>query len=857
MRFNLKLLYDECKYFAITENFTVFTERNGSNDKTRNCPLNYIYFSFTLTDNTVPQTSASGDLLLATHPSEELASSTLNPDIELTTEQDEGTTEQWFTMTPSTTHDAMGRNPITSSRPVQVLYDENGHEILKQEEVEVKAASKHKQGGSSTVSMKSKTPAKHKTTVAGVSSSTNAPSTSEDVDSTEMLEFTNASEEIPPEHSISSQDGGITDLPSLKNKHTGKVSMTTPSISKSTLELKHASTTTGSLEMSKAATITTESMLPTKQKPHTKVKTTIGTFLTKTPTTAVTKNTEINTPSTLNSQTFPFYTSHTEKFTTVTENRLTNMENGNHVSEDITNVHPKTPTEATIHGEHLLEDYLYENYDYYDDDLYGENYPQQGVSTTIKNTEKFKETVNNHKVTFSSIGTFAALSQKSTPASQTVNPSYHPLETKTSISSTTFSHLVSQKNKFKPTIPTSPQQENFHSNPTTTSGIKPLQKPFLPNILHENHQIGKVPAKKPLVPTTSHETSNIDTRTTTQIPVVEQPQVSTFYPLTDISEEVNIITIDNHRPPTAPLDEPKLSKPTYNPLIITTPESDVKYENTIENGDSNVEINKLSTVEMKPTIDFTLLSDDKTTNDHNNEISDNTAWETKYTTLINNHGVKYPFPTVLIPHTTKDSVDTVSSIDVLSTGSTGNTAQESKFTTLQNNHGVKYPFPTIIIEQTTRDDLVTESSGVKSTFVNTAGQDFTADTTSKSQITDNSITTSVELKPTNTFDYTTTHAKTTPNDLNSITTESQTISTPSDSSTRTRSTNLPSTVYDTIYATNGTKTSNYNRTTPEEDISTTISIDFTDSTPLTTNTPFPITATTEIDLTSADYKQGE
>lgn len=853
------MLFDDCKNVTITENFTVFTERNGSNDKIRNCPLNYIYFSFTLTDNTVPQTSASGDLLSATHPSEELDPSTLNPDIELTTEQDEGTTAQWFTMTPSTTHDTIGRNPITSSRPVQVLYDENGHEIVKQEEVEVKTASKHKHGGSSTVSMKSKTPTKHQTTVAGVSSSTNVPSTLGDVDSTEMSEFTNASEEITPEHSISSlQDGSRTDLPSLKNKHTGEVSTTTPSYSKSTLELKHVSTTTESLESSKVETITTESMLPTKQKPNTKVKTTMGTFLTKIPTTTViTKNTEIHTPSTLNSQTFPFYTSHTEKLTTDTENQLTNMENSNQVSEDITDVHSKTPTEATIHGEHLLEDYLYENYDYYDDDLYGENYPQQGASTTIKNTEKFKETVNNHKVTFSSIGTFAALSQKSTPASQTVNPSYYPLETKNSISSTTYSHSSSQKNKFKPTIPTSPQQDNFNSKPTPTFGVKPLQKPFLPNILHENQQIGKVPMKKPLLPTTSPETSNIDSRTTTQMPVVEQSQVSTFFPLTDISEEVNIVTIDNHRPPTAPLDEPKLSNPTYNPLIMTTSESDDNYESTVENGNSNVETDKLSTVEVKPTVDFTLLSDDKTTNDHNNEISDITALESKYTTLINNHGVKYPFPTILIPHTTKDSVETVSSIDVLSTDSTGSATQETKFTTSQNNHGVKYPFPTIIIEQTTKDALVTESSGIKSTFVNIAGQDSTVETTSKSQITENSITTGVEFKPTNTFDYTTTHAKTTPNDLNSIATESQTISTQSDSSTRTPSTDLPSTVYDTVYTTNDTKTSNSNHTTSEENISTTISIDLTDSTPLTSNTPIPITTTTEIDLTSADYKQGE
>ncbi|CAL1260800.1 unnamed protein product [Larinioides sclopetarius] len=628
-------------------------------------------------DSTVAQTSTSDVILLATNQDDELASaSTLNPDLELTTEQREDTTEQWFTTTLGTKHENLGRNPIVPHRPIHVLYDEHGNEIVNQEHFEESPPSKFGLTNSPTSPMTRKPPT--------TTSDKDIPSTADETSS--QFEMTSTTVAPPAFSGVSNSTELVESTTEADtSKQTVEKSQETSTISEYTVSLERDLNETSTVFVTKETEMTTvtvpEFLNPTYS--HTSdsgnveiteyatntnfsddtekssVDTTLSKFEVSTASSAA--NTELITLSvsnfnetsdtTLDSKPTTSHTEDIQKLTTV-------YGMNNPVLTTTVATHNVGASEATIHGDHWMDD-LYDYYDYYLDPFYEHNI-HISESKPNKSAEVPLETINNHKITLSPIGTFDALVQEKNPPSSNSRPSGETLHTENSFETTSSLDLTTSvplKDDSQTSRPTIPNEIKTHSKVTPGPIRKRPQKPFLPSIPQERPSIKK-PSKQPvIVPSTENAKES-----TTMDFVSENIELTTYQPIPDSIINViktTIVTIDNHRPPVLDNSSPSLPpSPVYKP-VNDTENKEGATENFIM--ETTVDPDKFSMPDI--VYDSTEEIKQNATDSTNIYPIDNSINDVKETTLdASTHipTIRYPFPTILMKHTTKRPVITES-----------------------------------------------------------------------------------------------------------------------------------------------------------------------------------------------------
>ncbi|GIZ04345.1 serine proteinase stubble [Caerostris extrusa] len=207
-------------------------------------------------DSTIAHTTPSSDVIsLATHQDDEIATSTFNPDIALTTEQSEGTTEQWFTTTSDTNYNNLGRNPIVPHRPVIVLYDEHGNEIINQEHFEETVIS----GQNKKTSTQSMSEITSSTTTEMVSSTTDVSLEEFKAKSTNVPTYTTETFEIneTPTTVLDHTEMNIETTISTKKPATTLETIILPENTVSITDLDESSVVSSSEEKDDRSTITT------------------------------------------------------------------------------------------------------------------------------------------------------------------------------------------------------------------------------------------------------------------------------------------------------------------------------------------------------------------------------------------------------------------------------------------------------------------------------------------------------------------------------------------------------------------------------------------------------------------------
>ncbi|GBL89637.1 Serine proteinase stubble [Araneus ventricosus] len=771
-------------------------------------------------DSTVAQTSTSDVILLATNQDDELASSsTLNPDLELTTEQREDTTEQWFTTTSGTKHENLGRNPIVPHRPVQVLYDEHGNEIVNQEHFEEVPVSKFGHTNSPTSPMTRKPPTTT-TTNKDLPSTTDEASSQFEITSTTVppSEFSDVSNSTELLESTTEAD---------TSKQTVEKSQETSTISEYTVSLERDWSETNSVFITKETEMTTvtipellnytyshtsdsgnmestESTTNTNfsdDTEKTSVDTTLSTLEVSTASSA--ENTEIINSSASNFNETSDTTFDTKPTTSHTEEvqKSTSVDGVNiPVLTTTVATHNAEASEATIHGDHWMDD-LYDYYDYYLDPFYDHNV-HISESKPNKSTEVPLETINNHKITFSPLGTFDALVQEKNQHSSNSHPSGETMHTENSFEATIsldLSTTVPPKDDSQTSRPAITNEIKTHSKVTPGPVRKRPQKPFFPSIPQERPSIKK-PSKPPV---TVPSTENTKESTNTDF-VSENIEPTTYDPIPDSIINVTkttIVTIDNHRPPVHELGSSSQSLP---PSPVYKPVTDI--------GDKAGLTENFIT---ESTVDPDMFPISDTTYDSTEEIKQNATDATSIYTIDN-----------LI-----------------------NDVKETAWEASTNIPTIRYPFPTILMKHTTKRPVITESPNKFET-------QFDTDTTH-----------SIFKEPTTHFRpevTVTSHTslvvdvnKSTPEDISSLNdiTFSETAKTPVEEVTSKspifdQSTATPQQTQSTSVSITDTMS-----TFQETDSSTTNTPDITiTSTPFTTTTDIPYTST-EIDLASSDYKE--
>ncbi|GFX43982.1 serine proteinase stubble [Trichonephila clavipes] len=632
-------------------------------------------------DSTVAHASTSEVTLLVTHHDEELdSSSTLNPDFELTTDQSEGTTEQWFTTTSDIKYNNVARNPIVPLRPVNVLYDEQGNEIVNQEHFEEAAAqSMHKTKGTATSGISTTTASTFSKTRETFPSESDITFGEYKAKSTSVPTIANVFETSTPfASSISTYPNSETEILTLKPTTTLE---TTPFPDEIVLTEKDR-TETYSVLFTKDYSKTTATTAPTAAVTTTTIGTTESTKfqpstiqedaldyeenvdLTTHPATSTPKDliTTIEMPG--------FQTSSVALSGEVTDSSISYnktyfedktespTDEGIHHSTLLGEIKVPTlttsssnnnaeTTEATIHGDHWLDD-LYDYYDYYLDPYY-DTFSQIAKNTTNTGPEFPYETVNNHKITFSPIGMADALLQEKTEVTNLTdvhsNTENSP-ETTTLISS---SSAGSHKNRPKPFFSTIPNEIKIHSKVTPSPNQKKPQKPFLPLIPLERPPVQAI--KRPLKPTPEIGPITESFKdSTTEKYFDENLELTTYHPVTEKnyhSVKTTIVTIDNHRPPvqiSAIANHTLLPYPIHKPMPNSVKGEGEKVFTADSTWDS-------STFQTSETV-FTTES----TNEANVVVTDNFINEDTKTTNaepINVPTVSYPFPTLLMQDTTR------------------------------------------------------------------------------------------------------------------------------------------------------------------------------------------------------------
>ncbi|GFU25105.1 serine proteinase stubble [Nephila pilipes] len=657
-------------------------------------------------DSTVAH--ASEVTLLVTHHDEELdSSSTLNPDLELTTDQSEGTTEQWFTTTSDIKHHTLGRNPVVPHRPVHVLYDEQGNEILNQEHFEEVAGqtpslSKIESTTANTISTTTA-----KTVSATIASPTSTTSTTFPSESDiTFVEYKVKSTDLPIIKDASEASTLFASSTSIEPSRetesaTVKLSTTveTSTFSGDIISNEQDRTETVSMSHIKesnetTATITTTaSVTTTETKESTNLQSTtiqgdvldheenadsilhsvtstqneniiFSATTTKVPiTSSVTPSGELTDTTTSNDNI---------SFDDKTESTITHIEEDNHLSTMLgeikvptlttsnTNNNAET-TEATIHGDHWLDD-LYDYYDYYMDPYYDTS-SQVVKNTTNKGPEIPYATVNNHKITFSPFGTADALIQDKTEITEEKNlvevHSHTENSPQTTILLSTTS-AGSHKNRPKPFFPTIPSEIKTHSKVTPSSAQKQPQRPFLPAIPQEKPpaQTIKRPSKpSPVIVAITESLNDL----TTVKNMDENLDLTTYRPALENdygNVKTTIVTIDNHRPPaqiSVTVNQTLPPYPIYKP-VTNSVKDESETSSTI---DSTWDSSKFQISEIVSTSDPTYEIKTATVNVADEEINDNFIDDDKETasiTPINIPTVRYPFPTILMQDTTRRPV---------------------------------------------------------------------------------------------------------------------------------------------------------------------------------------------------------
>ncbi|GFQ96880.1 serine proteinase stubble [Trichonephila clavata] len=630
-------------------------------------------------DSTVAHASTSEVTLLVTHHDEELdSSSTLNPDLELTTDQSEGTTEQWFTTTSDIKNNTFARNPIVPHRPVQVLYDEQGNEIVNQEHFEEAAAQ-------STSKTKS-------TATNGIFTTTASPfsTTKETFPAESDITFVEYKSESISEPIIANVFE--TSTPFSSSTSTYPDSKTEILTVKPTTTLENASFPSEVVLTGKNRT-ETYPVLFTKY--YSKTTTTATPTVVVTTTTIATTESAKFQPSTVpedalnhveNADSTTHFTASTPKdLVTTTEmpgfQTSSIAPSGEVVDSSISydkiyfedktgsptdeGIHHSTligeikvptlttsssnnnaeTTEATIHGDHWLDD-LYDYYDYYLDPFY-DTFSQNGRNSTNTGPEFPYETVNNHKITSSPIGTADALIQEKTEGTNLVE--VHSNTENSSETTTLISRpsAGSHKNRPKPFFPTIPNEIKIHSKVTPSSNQK---KPILPIIPQERPPVQAI--KRPSKPTPEIQPITESFKDSTTENFFEEHLELTTYPSITVnnydSVKTTIVTIDNHRPPvqiSAIANQTLLPHPIYKPvtnLVKGEGEKDFTADSTWDSSKFQTSATVFTTESTNETKTATVNVVDKETID--NFINDDI--KTTNTNPINVPTISYPFPTI-------------------------------------------------------------------------------------------------------------------------------------------------------------------------------------------------------------------
>ncbi|KAF8764979.1 Serine proteinase stubble like protein [Argiope bruennichi] len=628
-------------------------------------------------DSTVAQTSTSDVILLTTNQDDELvSSSTLNPDLELTTEQGEDTTEQWFTTTSGTQYENLGRNPIVQHRPVQVLYDEHGNEIVSQEHFEEVSASKLEHTNSPTSPMTRKPPT---TTTMKVPSTTDETSTQFDVTSKQF----NVASTMPPSESnyiLNNTELPVTSMEVDTSTQTVERSKETSTISEHTVSLvrgwgekteflitKESEMTTVTVpeflnytHSYSSYTNNTESRESTANSfasddtEKTSVDTTLSTLEASTTESTIALSVSgFDEISNITLETNPT-TSHTQDIDQSTSVYEINVP----VLTTTSEMHNAETPEATIHGDHWLDD-LYDYYDYYLDPFYDHN-PHISESKPNKNTEVPLETVNNHKITFAPIGTFDALVQEKNQLSGNSHSSSETLDTKISYETTSSLNLTTtvvpiDNQTSRPTIP---NEIKTHSKVTPGSVLKRPQKPFLPSIPQERPSIKK-PSKPPVTVSSTEHSKEL----TTEKFVSESIELTTYQSIPESiidGIKTTIVTIDNHRPPVHDSSS-SISSQSLFPSPVYQPVTDAGDKSETENfiSESTLEPDKFSVFDISNGSTEEIKHNETDTTDvHPIDNLINDVEETVAETSTNIPTIRYPFPTILMQHTTKRPVIT-------------------------------------------------------------------------------------------------------------------------------------------------------------------------------------------------------
>ncbi|GIY26814.1 serine proteinase stubble [Caerostris darwini] len=799
-------------------------------------------------DSTIAHTTPSSDVIsLATHQDDEIATSTFNPDIALTTEQSEGTTEQWFTTTSDTNYNNLGRNPIVPHRPVLVLYDEHGNEIINQEHFEETVIS----GQNKKTSTQSMSKITSSTTTEMVSSTTdesleefkakttNVPTYTTETfeinetptttsDHTEMKFETTISTKKPattlettiiPENTVSIKDlDESSSAVSFPEEKDDKSTITTLNTEYSTFNSNDLTQSGSSTDVFSSTEDRVNGISTTEEL---KELTTSEISNGEKTTSEFSNGEQTTNPSTPSFVSINHETESNNLHTAESVYLSTSVNEVNIPKENtIGPTHIKDATEATIHGDHWSDD-LYDYYDYYIDS-YIETVPQVFKGTTNKSPELQYETVNNHQITFSPIGTFDALVQEKNPATEKTNPAYETIITKPYLTTLTLNKptVSSHRNETKPVFATIPNEIKTHSKVTSIPIRKPPQKPFLPSIPQEKTPVQTI--KKPPKTTFTQEpsTESIPDSTITET-TKENFEFTTYYSVADSSKaniKTTIVTIDNHRPP---IHDPDSSNPiiTFNPVYKPVTDLEVT-EETVTNSEtpSTWHANNISVSEENST---EVIKEDtvKITNGEAIDNLINGIKDSMWTTTTNKPTIRYPFPTILMQHTSKQPEVTEEVTELVTEQSTFSSSD--KFTVFKGQTTNTIPeimSPSIINEQmsSSLENMRTSTSGDTSSFNEIFG-DSTTNTDEETII----ISTASDLNRETVFDKT-------------------------ESTAKTVYTDIPHTETSTDKDIFLTSTS-----TPE--ITETVPTHITTETTYTT-TEVPRT-TTELDLASADYKE--
>ncbi|XP_035214384.1 flocculation protein FLO11-like [Stegodyphus dumicola] len=617
------------------------------------------------------QNPTTEDILSASDSSDELNSTTLNPNIAITT-LGEDTTEQRFTMTNTKT-DLFDKTSVVY-RPVQILYDAYGNEIIPSVQTDEATITEGDHLEDTTQPMTVEQWESMKTTENVQEDSTmettqsNKVIASADITTPELPEsghlVTLTSTEKQTFSTTYSEDlGTIMNNQTVRNNQSETAFTSDEDASKLDWVLKF---TTNTDPFSNAVF--------TVKDGYTLEDNAVTMKLTNSAQNEAQNDEQVHAVTTAESYELGFIDNHKPAAPSSDSNTyLSNFNTESNVSQGAITASQKVSSKSPQLPEIFSDDDIYDIYDYYED-IFDENEfkPEEKVTTKNDSELYHQMTTNEHHTTIPPLGTFDALVQQHSDIfdQKDVQDKY------TVMHDSSFETTENvDSNNLKTIFPTVPNEGKLIYNTTTSKPTtKYSHKPYFPTIPYEwnfenkNNSIDDE-INESYFSTVANE-SNVHLKTTTITLDDELDDDAHILDLNKLGTETKttVVTIDNHRPPISTIQN-EFFKPDM-PLFQTNAEGKSTVNDFEEYAETRTSPQSFSTINLLTTFlnKFQTLPDETEEIYKEPEQTEATTEDTsRLSTFTKRQTIIYPFPTIHMAHTTRRPMTTEPEKDFEST----------------------------------------------------------------------------------------------------------------------------------------------------------------------------------------------